>query len=132
MASLIFQHEPAMKEKILQAAKYIAPVLLMVWFSYRFYTNIAHYHSHAEDILTPFVEFVCVIFSAVTIYRACRQHEWITVVLYALTALSASFFCFCIWQIPFCTECDHITRSDLHPILKPFEDTFAPYWDEVR
>ena len=119
-----------MKDKTLQIAKYIVPILLIVWFPYRFYADIAHYHSHAEDIWTPFVGFVCLIFCAVMICKAGKRHEWIAVVLYVLTALSALFFSFCIWQIPFCTECDHITRNDLHPILKPFEDTFAPYWGE--
>ncbi len=119
-----------MKEKALHIAKFVVPILLIAWFPYLFYANIAHYHSHAEDLLTPFIGIVSVIFCAVVIYRACKRHEWITVVLYGLAAVSALFFSYCIWQIPFCTECDHITRSDLHPLLKPFEERFAPYWGE--
>lgn len=119
-----------MREKTRHIFEYLVPILLIVWFPYRFYANIVHYHGHSEDVLTPFIGLVCVIFCAVRIYRACRSREWITVVLYGLTALSALFFSYCIWQIPFCTECDHITRADLHPILKPFEDRFAPYWGE--
>ena len=119
-----------MKEKAIRIAKLIVPILLIMWFPYRFHADIIHYHSHAEDFLTPFIGFVCAVFCAVMIFRARRKHEWITVVLYGLLALSALFFSYCIWQIPFCTECDHITRSDLHPLLKPFEERFAPYWDE--
>ena len=119
-----------MKEKTLRIAKFIVPILLIVWFPYRFYINIAHYHSHTEDLLTPFIGLLCIIVSVVLIYKACRKHECITVILYIFTALSALFFSYCILQIPFCTECDHITRNDLHPILKLFEDTFAPYWGE--
>ncbi len=119
-----------MKEKALRIAELIAPILLIVWFPYRFWVNVIHYQSHAEDFLTPIIGFVCAVVCAVMVYRACRNHAWIMVILYGLLALSALFFSYCIWQIPFCTECDHITRNDLHPLLKPFEERFAPYWGE--
>ena len=112
-------------------AKWLIPALLMIWFPARFYWDITHYYTHFGDLLAGFIRLVGLIFCVIWIIRSIRQKNWLHVAFVVLAAASCLFFGFLIDQVPFCIECDHFCRSDLHPLLEPFADKFAPYWDEL-
>ena len=110
--------------------KYALPALLTLWPPVWFYWDVAHYSSHSSEYVSLFLGAASLIICGVKVYRAFREHDRYSVVMYAIAAISCVFFGYWIAQIPFCTECDHIRRSDLGFMLRPFADRFGPYWGE--
>lgn len=62
--------------------------------------------------------------------RAIRRREGIILLLAALAIASGTCFGYWIDQIPFCTECDHMKKSDLGWMVAPFADNFGYFYPE--
>ena len=87
--------------------------------------ELAHYYTHFDDLPALFLELAALILCTVWIIRAIRQRDWKYMVFIGLTIVSCVFFGYWINRIPFCTECDHISRSELGFMLEPFADRFG-------
>ena len=110
--------------------KWLLAIFIIAWFPARFYWDVNHYYTHFDDVTALLFWIYGIIACAVFIVRTIKKKEWITFALFGLALVSCAFFGYWIFQIPFCTECDHITRSDLGFMLEPFADRFGPYWPD--
>ncbi len=126
----LFRRRCALREKLKPIGKYLVPSLLLIWFPARFYWDVFHYHTHFEDMFSLFMEFSTIIFCAVSMIRAFKRRSLAYMALIAATMLSCIFFGYWINRIPFCTECDHVRRSELGFMLEPFANRFGYFWPE--
>ena len=114
-----------MKEKARPAVKWLMPVFLMLWFPARFYWDIMHYYTHFEDIPAPLFELIGIILCTAGIIRAVRRRDRAYAVWVGCALASCIFFGYWINRIPFCVECNHISRDELGFMLAPFADRFG-------
>ena len=114
-----------MKERAKLVGKWLLPVFLRIWFPARFYWDVTHYYTHFDDLSAVLLCLVGLILCTVWIIRAIRRRDWKYMVLIGLAMASCAFFGYWINRIPFCTECDHISRSELGFMLEPFADRFG-------
>ncbi len=105
--------------------KWLLPVLLILWYPARFYWDIMQYHTHFEDLPSLFFELAGFILCTAGIIRAIKRHDWAYAALVGTALVSCVFFGYWTNRIPFCVECDRITREDLGFMLKPFADRFG-------
>ena len=119
-----------MNEKAKLIGKWLIPFFLIIWFPTKFFWDIAHYHTHFEDLTALFLELAGLILCTILIVRAIRRRDWAYVIIVILAMVSCAFFGYWINRIPFCTECDHIRRSELGFMLEPFADRFGYFWPE--
>ena len=117
-------------EKFKRIGMYLVPSFLLLWFPARFYWDVFHYYTHFEDLLVVLMGFATIIFCAVSMVQAFKRRNWAYMALVAAALLSCLFFGYWINRIPFCTECDHIRRSELGFMLEPFANRFGFLWPE--
>lgn len=101
------------------------PIILILWFPYRFYTEITHYYTHYDGQLIGYILGYAGSAGCIAgIVFANRRRRKIVAVLYGMALVSCIFFCYWITRIPFCTMCEPIDRSELGFMLEPFADRF--------
>ena len=110
--------------KVRRIIRWAVPVFTVLWFPFRFYSDIMNYHAHCDDASPILLGIPCAVYCVTSCFLAIRRRESVLAVLCSLAAASCVFFCYWICRIPFCTMCEPIDRSDLGFMLKPFADTF--------
>lgn len=116
-----------MKKKALSVLEWTLPFLIAAWFPFRFYWEIAHYQAHHDDIGNLFLAMISLTLCAFMIVQAVRRRSWILVALCGAAACSCAFFSYWNMKIPFCLECEPLTKADLGFMLKPYAERFGIY-----
>lgn len=104
--------------------KWGIPIFLMLWFPLMFYESVMHYQAHSDDVSPLVIGIPCAIGCFVALRRYYWRREKGMMILYALALVSCVFFTYWMWRIPYCVECDEISRDQLGFMLKPFADKF--------
>lgn len=115
----------SMNEKVKLYGKWLLPVFLILWYPARFFWDIMHYYTHFEDIPALLYELVGFILCTAGIIRAFKRREWGFAALVGTALVSCVFFGYWTNRIPFCVECNRISREELGFMLEPFADRFG-------
>ena len=119
-----------MLKTIRNIIRWAVPVFLMIWLPYRFYWDIDNYYTHFSDYAAGFVIIYGSVFLAVGLIMNIKRRKLFVTLFYSMALVICLFFGYWIFRISFCTECDHLTKSDLGFMLEPYADRFGFLWPD--
>lgn len=115
-----------MEQKLIRILRWALPLAITAYFPYRFYAEIAHYRVHGGSAVI-FLGMICFLICLALIVSAVKRRSWFNLALCCIALFSCVFFSYWCMQIPFCQECEPLTKDDLGFMLRPYAETFGIY-----
>ena len=116
-----------MEQKLIGILRWALPLAITAYFPYRFYADIAHYRAHGGSPWVFFLGMIGFLICLALIVSAVKRRSWFNLALCCIALFSCVFFSYWEMQIPFCQECEPLTRDDLGFMLRPYAETFGIY-----